>query len=453
MHFGHHSIKGVDFWFAFDGESLTLIPVDEANKELAFGLTHKKLGEGAYAWPGEEIETNCPLVLQTNIQGEVLILFPSSVSYAVDDRHNGILSLQIRCWFSADPSSKFSGISITSDILDNAYDIQNAVDSSSFDPDGKIEITSSRKEGHSFSFSFRDAEVEGYLSHARDVSFDRGELPIKLRSQLSLTFPETSDYIFIHDLAMTMHDYLAFIAQGYGYQFDDIKLLKQYGLEGVSYLGKCGEYFENRRDRNGASPRRLISLKGCDELSECIFQSLANGLLPIEHLPSLDEKNSYNVARLIMMLAALDKTMEALYQNGVAHSEKTLESRNAINCALDSLIGANTPAGLKREVKRLKRILNESESLQSRISQFGKDHKELFDSLKGDVYKSYQKRTAFFRRITNTRNKIAHGDFDVFKDLSFDDIEGINRLLLSSQLVLIGIEEERTVAEIVNEAC
>lgn len=452
MHFGNYSLRGVDFWFAFDGESLTLIPVDEANKKLAFGLTHKKLGEGAYAWPGEEIETDCPLVLQTNIQGEILVLFPSSVSYAVIDKNNGILSLQIRCWFSADPSSKLSGLSITSDILDNAYDIQNAVDSSSFGPDGRIEITSSRKKGHSFSFKFNDVEVEGYLSHARGVSFDRGELPIKLRSQLSLTFPETSDYVFIHDLAMAMHDYLAFIAQGYGCQFDDIKLLKQYGPEEVSHLGKCGEYFENGRNRNSASPRRLISLNGCEELSECIFQSLANGLLAIEHLPSINEKNSYNVARLIMMLAALDKTMEALYRNGVSHSEMTLESRNAINCALDSLIDENTRAGLKREVKRLKKILNESESLQSRISQFGKDHKELFDGLNGNVYKSHQKRTAFFGRITKARNKIAHGDFDVFKGLSFDDIEGINRLLLSAQLVLIGIEDEKAIAEIVNGA-
>lgn len=42
MYFGKHEIKDVEFWFSFDGEILTLFPVDEENKRAAMELTHRK---------------------------------------------------------------------------------------------------------------------------------------------------------------------------------------------------------------------------------------------------------------------------------------------------------------------------------------------------------------------------------------------------------------------------
>lgn len=41
MYFGKHEIKDVEFWFSFDGEILTLFPMDEKNKRAAMELTHR----------------------------------------------------------------------------------------------------------------------------------------------------------------------------------------------------------------------------------------------------------------------------------------------------------------------------------------------------------------------------------------------------------------------------
>ena len=452
MHFGYYRLRGVDFWFVFDGNILVLYPKDEANKKLAMCLTHKELNNGLYAYPGEAIEVNSPLVLSVHLQDELLILYPISTTYIVDDHLNGTLSLQVGSWFVAEETAKFSGLSINSDILDCAYDIQGAVDSSSLDANGRIVISSTRKEGHSFKFCFDGVEIEGYLSHARGVSFKNGELPIKIRSQLSLSFPETTDYVFLKDLIRTMHDFLAFIAQGYGYQYDEIKMLRRFHTDNGSYFSEHAKFFENGRKCGCKCPKKLIALKNNEDLARCIFQALGDEKLVLEHLPQIIEKESYNASRLIMMLAALDKTMEMIYPGKIEYSQEGLESRNAINNALDALIADNASSRLKSDVAWLKKTLRKSESLQSRICKFAKDHKAIFSGLSCDVFETHKMRIAFFKRITAARNKIAHGDFDAFKDYSFDDIEGTNQLLLAVQLVLIGIESDGEIAAIVNGA-
>lgn len=451
MHFGMYTLRDVDFWFAFDGKKLTLTPKDSANAEAAMGLTHREFGKGVYAYPGDPIEADPVLVLPVNGRKESLILYPTSVSYTVDDRHRGILSLQVGSWFLSDLSRGISGISVVSEILDCAYDIQGAVDDSRFDVDGKIEITSTRKEGCSFNFNFNEVEIEGYISYSRGISLEKGELPIKIRSQLSLSFQETDDYAFIQELVEIMHSFISFIAQGYGYSYEEMRLLRRYEHKGVPYLRTYAEYCENGRMRDCSRPKKVIPIGGIDGLPKHIFQRLGEGVLVSEHLPKIDERNSYDVSRLIMMLAALDKTLETMYKEGHAHSAKAIESKRIITDALDKLIESNASKRLKEDAKWLKKILNDSESMQSRMSQFGKDQKELFDELNGSVFASRQKRTAFFGRITKMRNKVAHGDFDIFKDFTFDDIEGVNQLLLSAQLVLIGVESAGAIARIVNE--
>ena len=153
-----------------------------------------------------------------------------------------------------------------------------------------------------------------------------------------------------------------------------------------------------------------------------------------------------------MMLAALDNALAIVYADGIKHSEKAVESKRIIKEALDSLLVDGVKGRVKSDVKWLKGILNDAETLHARMGQFGKDHKELFGHLNGSVFSSHQKRTAFFGRITKARNKIAHGDFDIFDDFSFEDIEGTNRLLLSAQLVSIGMKNDVEIASIVNKA-
>lgn len=246
---------------------------------------------------------------------------------------------------------------------------------------------------------------------------------------------------------------MTFIAQGYGYEYDNIQLTKQSTLEdGKTYTSPCAEFNDGKERRDCKCTKRIIPLIDAENLSEKIFSALSNDTLVVEHLPKIDEKNSYDIARLIMMLAALDKTLEQVYKKGIQHSKKALESREAITAVLDTLASGTSSKRIKEDVSWLKRILNERESLLARLSQFGKDHKNLLEGLSCNVYSSPQKRTAFFGRVVKARNKIAHGNFNIFDELSFDDVEGINKLLLSSQLVMIGIEDEKEIAAIVNEA-
>ena len=451
MYFGLYTLRGVEFWFSFDEKKLMLFPKDEANKRAAMALTRREITEGVYAFPGEPIKSDCPLMLPTNVHREVLVLYPISDNYEIESLASNSLSLRVGSWFLSGPSIAISGLSIRSDILDHAYDIQKAVDSAYLDAEGKIEVTSAGEKGHSFGFNHAGIEIEGYLSHARGVCFGRGELPIRIHSQLSLIFPETSDGMFLRELTQIIHDYLSFLAQGRGYKYDNVRLLKRFNRNGESYFNANAEYIENGRRRDCDPPKHLIPVDGVGGLSKCIFQSLSDGILVLEHLPLIDDKNSYNAARLIMMLAALDLTLAMIYKNGIVHSKKAIESKQIINGALDALLDGCVQSRVKKDVAWLKGILNDSESLQARISQFGKDHKKMFEAMKGDAFKSHQKRTAFFGRIARTRNKIAHGDFDIFEGYAFEDIEGTNRLLLASQLVLMGVQDDGEIADIVNE--
>lgn len=452
MYFGKHEIKDVEFWFTFDGEVLTLFPADEKNKRAATGLTHRKIGEGAFALPGDPIEADSYLVLPTQDGERTLVLYPISACYEVEDFFGNTLRLQIGSWFVADSPFEVSGLSLCSAVLDHSYNIQGAVDYSSFDPDGKIEVSSTFKQGLSFRFEYLGIEVEGYLSHSRGVCRNRGELPIKIRSQLSLSFPETSDVAFLYELMRMMHGFLSFLAQGYDCECDEIQLLSRYEYDERFYLSACAEYHERRRDYDQPIPKRILSIGDSADLPQCAFRALANKALSLEHLPSASEKNSYSASRLIMMLAALDNALAIVYADGIKHSEKAVESRRIINEALDSLLVNGVKGRVKSDVKWLKGILNDAETLHARMSQFGKDHKELFGRLNGSVFSNHQKRTAFFGRITKTRNKIAHGDFDIFDDFSFEDIEGTNRLMLSAQLVSIGMKSDVEIAPIVNKA-
>ena len=249
-----------------------------------------------------------------------------------------------------------------------------------------------------------------------------------------------------------MHGFLSFLAQAHNCECDEIQLLSRHEYGDSFYLGTCAEYHENGQNYDLPIPKRIIPIDDSANLLQCVFRALSNKALSLEHLPVADEKSSYSAARLIMMLAALDNALAIVYKDGIRHSEKSIESRRIINAALDPLLADDIPGRVKRDAKWLKGILNDAETLQTRISQFGKDHKGLFEHLNGSVFGSHQKRTAFFGRIMKARNKIAHGDFDILNELSFEDIEGANRLLLSSQLVAIGLKDDCEIASIVNKA-
>lgn len=452
MDFGFYTLKGVEFQFIFDGEKLSLFPKDEANKQKATELTHRKLANGAYAFPGEPIEAARCLNLFSQAHGKTLVLYPVSSHYSIEDFFSENLTLEVGGWFLIEKGSEVSGMSVRSQVLDHAYDIQRAIAFPRFDSDGNIEIKSTEEESQSFTFEFEGRAIVGHLSHAGSISYISGELPIKIQSQLSLSFAPTTDYGFLYNLATLVHRCLTFIAQGYGYEYDNIRLTQQRVLEdGQAYTSPCAELIDKKAHRNCKCPKKIIPLTKPEDISEKVFKSLAKGILITEHLPKIDEKFSYDIARLILMLATLDKTLEQIYKMGIAHSEKAIESREAINASLDALASESVSIRIKKDTAWLKRILNETETLQARLSQFGKDHKSLFEALHCTVYSSPQKRTAFFGRITKMRNKISHGDFDIFDEFSFDDIEGINKLLLSSQLVIVGIEDDEIIAAIVNE--
>lgn len=391
MYFGTHTLKGVKLWFIFDGERLSLFPQDAQSREDAINLTHNEVGNGVYFFPGDAIEVDSPLVLPIHLQEKTLVLYPISVTYSVDDVENHTLSVEIGSWFLTDSSTKISGLSLQSDILDRSYDIQRALDVSEFSPDGRIEIISSRKNGHSFKFIFDGKEIEGLLSHSRAVSFNCGEPPIRIRSRLSVVFPETENYTFLQELARSLRGFLAFLAQGHGPQYDGIKLLTRRSYEGTSFLTECADYHENKAESNYVKPEKVVMLNRADTLSEFIFQALADRRIALEHLPKLSERNSYNAARLIMTLAALDKTLALLYKDGITHSKKSLESKRAINETLNQLSKNTTLSRVKRDIGWLQKILNDSESLQSRLSQLSKDHKMLFGKLNSGVFSSSQK--------------------------------------------------------------
>ena len=142
MYFGLYTLRGVEFWFSFDEKKLMLFPKDEANKRAAMALTRREITEGVYAFPGEPIKADCPLMLPTNVHREVLVLYPISDNYEIESLASNSLSLRVGSWFLSGPSIAISGLSIRSDILDHAYDIQKAVDSAYLDAEGKIEVTS-----------------------------------------------------------------------------------------------------------------------------------------------------------------------------------------------------------------------------------------------------------------------------------------------------------------------
>lgn len=451
MYLGSYVLKGVEFHFAFDGKTLSLFPKDETNRVAALGLTQGRLAEGILSFPGKPLAVDSPLELTLINSRKRLVLFSANDCFMADSLFNSNLTLDVISYFLIDGEAGISGLSIRSEVLNYAYDIQEAIAYSKFDDDGNLELSSSGRNGSSFQFTFENVLIEGYLTHITGVCYEKGKLPLRLRSQLTLSFQSTYDYLFLEKLVRIMHGYLAFLAQGHGYKYDDISLLKESELQGKKYLSEYGEYFEEGRRRDCEGLKSTIPLESTDAiLSQLLFQALAQDKLILDHLPAVDERNSYDTGRIILILAALDKSLELIYKNGITHSEKAIASRRSINQALDAICEDGATNRLKNDVKWLKRILNESESLQARLSQFGKDHRDLFNKLNGRVFKNPQKRTAYFGKVSKTRNKIAHGDFDIFASFDFEDIEGTNQLLLSVQLVLVGLKDDVAIARLVN---
>lgn len=110
MYFGKHEIKDVEFWFSFDGEILTLFPMDEKNKRAAMELTHRKIGEGSFAFPGDPIDVDPYLVLLTQDEKRTLVLYPVSTCYEVENFSGNTLRLQIGSWFLADSPFDYCGV-------------------------------------------------------------------------------------------------------------------------------------------------------------------------------------------------------------------------------------------------------------------------------------------------------------------------------------------------------
>lgn len=145
MDFGLYTLKDVEFLFIFDGETLNLFPKDEANKNKARDITCLKLANGGYALPGNPVEAESCLELFSRNHHKTLVLFPISSHYSVEGFFGDSLSLSIGNWFLVDRKTEISGISMHSQVLDFAYDIQKAVDYSQFDSEGNIEVKAKEK--------------------------------------------------------------------------------------------------------------------------------------------------------------------------------------------------------------------------------------------------------------------------------------------------------------------
>ena len=443
--------KEIAFTFAFDKNELRLIPPEEKAHEIEWEWAKKSMGEGVYT-SGDPMPVNADyLIGECNETRQRIVFLPARG--AILNFRNSVLKIPliayIICKYSRDLVDK---VSFSCPEINYIHPTNQAVEfvlpTEEYETKGIItvstqdfDVTTTDKQ----KFIVDGKEVKASFGIARTVSTKIHEAPLRLDSSLEFEFEATDDYRFIYRLWQIARDFIRFLCYRNNVFISKVAISAPYEGEKHEHFATMyllGEEMES--EPKTLKEGRYIKQTHIRGHEGAILSDIALNNLYLRHLPETYKiGRSINAARFVMITAAFEWEFHRMYPNGIEKSASTIAVEEAVSKRIQELID-ESHGKEKKKYKQLGKLIR-SDSLQSEITQIGKDFAEIIGVFGEYLYRlngEELKYSEMGERISIQRNNFAHGNLDKeFIGLSLLDLIYLEYVVYAMQLKYYGVED------------
>ena len=437
--------KGIEFSFAFDGETLKLIPPKDKNDEVKMWFM-KSLEYGVYTFGRLVYIEDDYLIGKCNENLQKIIFLPKQTNIG---SHNSVLIVQIEAYIIQKYEREWiDRLGFVSQELDCIYPTSQALEAIKYTEEGIISIktkdfdnTTSQKQ----SFSVDGKDVFVHFSISRTSSGKIGKPPLELHAVMFFDFVKTNDYAFILRLWRIAKSFVQYLCYRKNINLSSVEVSAPYEggkHEKFATLHIVNEDIDNEPEI--LEKRRYIKQEYISGVEGKILNDIAEDKIYLRHLPeSYRSGRSIDAARFVMITAAFEWTFKKNYPDGITKKPATVKAEKAATEILNRLVDGSKAK--LRQIYRFLRKLIGSDSLQAEIEQMGKDYKEIVDIFGRRLYSMNNKTLKYSEmglRLSQQRNNFAHGNLDKdFIGLSLLDLIYLEYVIYAMQLKEYGVEK------------
>lgn len=446
---GEVSFKNINFIFILENGILKLISDKEKREEIRLEWFAKKLGKGAYSFPGEPIYLRDDYLIGfCNEHNKNIFFIPDKTSRLSEN--NGIILMKINSYFLSHSSTpKINRMEINSKEIDYIHPINNSFEfSNNVDEEHRgivnlktrdFDSTTTKKQ----SFHVDGKEVQVSFGISRIVNFSIDTPPLVLKSAMIFNFEETEDYFFISRLERIAKEFMQFLCFRKNIKINTVSL---YGKD----TGKIGNYY-NVIERSvldepeTLKDNRYISQFFISGHEGEILEEISNNRLYLRHISESFERGlTIDESSFILIMAAFEWEFRKLFPDGVPKSKDRLEVEHKANEAIDKLI-QNSNGKLKGIFKRIKKSAISIISLSQKLEYTFTTLKDVLDEFGDNLYKLNNETFILkdtCKRLAKQRNNFAHGNLDKeFIDNALLDVIFMRFVIYAMQLKRCGVDQ------------
>lgn len=452
---GKLEYKEILFDFMFDGTELRLIPPIGKEREINHWFM-KSIGDGVYVNGDPLYIEEKFLKAKINETGQTIVFFPS---YTQVGCWNSVLRVSIDFYMlNKAECSAVDRIGFTSQEIDYIYSTLIALYYPERKEDGSISIKTAEASAlftEKQRFLVDDKEVYVSFGISRTIRVRENEPPLELHSIMFFEFEDTTDYSFLIRLWRIAKSFIQYLCYRKNIQSFKTEVAAPYNDTESHIVVASLNVVESIED---AEPEllnkgRYIKQQYISGFEGKILSDIANGMIYQRHIPrSYSQGQCIDASRFVMITAAFEWEFNRCYPEGIPKKQSTIDAENDVIDVIENLIQNNT--GKKKDIYKFLKNLVRSSSLESKITQIGKDYSEVIDVFGNRLYSlndEFLKYSEMGARISKQRNNFAHGNLDKeFIGVSLLDLIYLEFIIYAIQLKHYGISDNN-IRHIINE--
>ena len=452
---GELTYKGISFTFVYDNETLKLIPPKEARDKIHLEWFMTKIGNFAYTIADPPHMEDGFLIGSCNENGRTII-FITRKGAALSHK-NSIIYVEIIGHIECTTSqTRFTAMHFECHELAGIHPISRMIESQK-EEDGDLairtpdfELTKTDEEV----FTFENNLVRVHFGEIREFQYGVTETPLTIKSSLCFEFPETDDYLFIHQLWRIAKQFVQYLCYRKDIYFSDVSLSGDIGIGRDYSIAKyyCSGDMGTPENNKRILARHIKQYYIAGAVGS-ILQAIADGTVYLRHIPqSYESGRHFDAAKFVLLTAAFEWEFPRLFPEGIQKKESKVQAENDVESMVQELLDKNT-GERKKILKFLKRLIR-SDSLETRIVYAGEKLGDIIDLFGNQLYRINGETLAYNemgKRIADQRNHFAHGDLDKdFIGNALLDIIYLELILYAMQLSYFGVEKEN-IQKAINE--
>lgn len=287
-------------------------------------------------------------------------------------------------------------------------------------------------------YKYEDVTIKLEVSSYSEYT-NQSESPLSVKSQIYLEFDKFIKLDNAIDIICHLESFLMFICYRKNINLNTINVIR---LNDNNLRSKKGNIYFISDELCETSNKRLkqiLSLVLLEEKICGIFQDIADGKVYLQHMcKNIDDKNSYNVSRMILIFAAFERVYNNSYSTKPIRSEEYLKVKSEVAELLEKYEVTCPNRKTRKYVQRYKQMIETNDSsLGDRIKQKTKENVNILDVFLKYHYSNVDDELfdSIAQRMNVFRNNIAHGNLDFsIEPIHLADIKMIEILIYVMQL-------------------